>query len=61
MVMLLSDENRILQECSCIIKFIKQVVEEIKCEAYRTFYLFFSISLINSIIQEHECSILFII
>ena len=32
-----------------------------KCEAYRAFYLFFATSLINSRIQEHECSILFII
>ena len=28
---------------------------EIKCEACRAFYLFFATSLINSIIQEHEC------
>ena len=27
----------------------------IKCEACRAFYLFFATSLINSIIQEHEC------
>ena len=26
-----------------------------KCEACRVFYLFFATSLINSIIQEHEC------
>ena len=26
-----------------------------KCEACRAFYLFFATSLINSIIQEHEC------
>ena len=25
------------------------------CEACRAFYLFFATSLINSIIQEHEC------
>ena len=41
--------------CSCFIEFIKRVEEEIKCEAYRAFYLFFPTSLINSIIQEHEC------
>ena len=35
--------------------------KEIKCEACRAFYLFFATSLINSIIQEHECWILFII
>ena len=29
--------------------------KEIKCEACRAFYLFFATSLINSIIQEHEC------
>ena len=28
---------------------------DIKCEACRAFYLFFATSLINSIIQEHEC------
>ena len=27
----------------------------VKCEACRAFYLFFATSLINSIIQEHEC------
>ena len=32
-----------------------------KREACRAFYLFFATSLINSIIQEHECYILFII
>ena len=30
-------------------------LKEIKCEACRAFYLFFATSLINSIIQEHEC------
>ena len=43
--------------------------KEIKCEACRAFYPFFTTSLINliinsiinSIIQEHECYILFII
>ena len=29
--------------------------KEIKCEAWRAFYLFFTTGLINSIIQEHEC------
>ena len=46
---------RILHECSCFIDFIKRVGKEIKCEACRAFYLFFATSLINSIIQEHEC------
>ena len=35
--------------------------KEIKCEACRAFYLFFATSLINSIRQEHECKILFLI
>ena len=35
--------------------------KEIKCEACQAFYLFFTTSLINSIIHEHECYILFII
>ena len=43
------------------IEFIKGVGEEIKCEACPAFYLFFVTSLKNSIIQEHECYILFII
>ena len=34
--------------------------KEIKCEACRAFYLFFATSLINPIIQEHKCKILFI-
>ena len=29
--------------------------EEIKCEACQEIYLFFTTSLINSIIQENEC------
>ena len=29
--------------------------KEIKCEACRAFYHLFATSLINSIIQEHEC------
>ena len=33
----------------------------IKCEACRAFYLFFATSLINSIMQEYECKIIFII
>ena len=46
---------RILHECSCSIEFIKQVKEEIKYKACRAFYLFFSTSLINSIMLEHKC------
>ena len=40
---------------------LKELGKEITCEACRAFYLFFATSLINSIIQEHECYILFII
>ena len=29
--------------------------KEIECKACQAFYLFFATSLINSIIQEHEC------
>ena len=28
---------------------------EIKCEARQAFYLFFATSLLNSIVQKHEC------
>ena len=42
-------------ECSCIIEFIiKSSGKEIKCEACQAFY-HFSSSLINSVIQEHDC------
>ena len=34
---------------------ITSLGKEIKCDACRAFYLFFAASLINSIIQEHEC------
>ena len=33
----------------------KLIKKEIKYEACRAFYHFFATSLINSIIQEHEC------
>ena len=33
----------------------KKMGKEIKCEACQAFYLFFATSLINSMIQEHEC------
>ena len=39
---------------------INELGKKIKCEACRSFYLFLATSFINSIIQEHECSILFI-
>ena len=35
--------------------------KEIKCEAMQSIYHFFATSLINSITQEHECFILYII
>ena len=38
-----------------------ELKKEIKCEASQAFYCFFAKSLIKSIIQEHECLILFII
>ena len=44
-----------------LLNLLNELRKEIKCEAYQTFYLFFATSLINSIIQEHECYILFII
>ena len=34
---------------------LNELGKEIKCEACRAFYLFFVASLINAIIQEHEC------
>ena len=40
--------ERILHECSCFIEFIKLVVK-------KRLNLFFTTSLIYSIIQEHEC------
>ena len=44
-----------------LLKLLNELGKEIKCEACRAFYRFFATSLINSIIQEHECKILFII
>ena len=34
---------------------LSELGKNIKCEAYRAFYLFFTTSLINSIKQDHEC------
>ena len=34
---------------------LNKLGKEIKCQAYRAFYLFFATSLINSIIQEQKC------
>ena len=51
-----NETKRILHECLCFIESIKRVKgKEINCEACRAFYPFFATSLINSIIQEHEC------
>ena len=38
-----------------LLNLLNKLGKEIKCEACRAFYLFFATSLINSIIQEHEC------
>ena len=38
---------------------LKELRKVIKCEACRAFYHFFATSLINSIIQEHGCYIIF--
>ena len=57
----------LLVKYTCFIELIKQAEEiyqtrcehKIKCEAYRAFFYFFATSLVNSIIKEHECEILF--
>ena len=41
--------NRGANECSCCIKFTKQVGDKLKSEACQAFYRFFATSLINSI------------
>ena len=38
-----------------LLNLLHELGKEIKCEDCRAFYLFFATSLINSIIQEHEC------
>ena len=38
-----------------LLNLLNELGKEIKCEACTAFYLFFATSLINSIIQEHEC------
>ena len=37
-----------------LLKLLNQLGKRVKCKACQAFYLFF-MSLINSIIQEHEC------
>ena len=43
-----------------LLNLLKRQGKEIKCEACRALYLFFTTSLINSIIHEHECQNIFI-
>ena len=43
-----------------LLNLLNDLGKVIKCEACRAFYHFFATSLINSIIQKHECYILFI-
>ena len=38
-----------------LLNLLNELGKKIKCEACQAFYLFFATSLINSIIQEHEC------
>ena len=38
-----------------LLNLLKELGKRDKCEACRAFYLFFTTSLINSIIQENEC------
>ena len=44
-----------------LLNLLNELGEKIRCEACRVSYRFSPTSLINSIIQEHECKILFII
>ena len=44
-----------------LLNLLNELGKEIKYVTCRAFYLFFATSLISSIIQEHECWILFII
>ena len=38
-----------------LLDLLNELGKEIKCEACRVFYLFFATSLMNSIVQKHEC------
>ena len=42
-----------------LLKLLYKLVKRSNASACRAFYLFFATSLINSIIQEHNCKILF--
>ena len=44
-----------------LLNLLNELRKAIKCQACRVFYRFFATSLINLIIQEHECYVLFII
>ena len=43
-----------------LLNLLNELGKVIKCESCQAIYHVFATSLINSIIQEHECSILFI-
>ena len=43
-----------------LLNLLNELGKMMKCDACRAFYYFFATSLINSIIQEQECKILFI-
>ena len=38
-----------------LLNLFNKLTVRVKCKACRAFYRFFATSLINSIIQEHEC------
>ena len=43
-----------------LLNLLNELRKEIKCGAFRAFYRLFITSFMNSIIQEHECYIIFI-
>ena len=44
-----------------ILKLLNELYKEMKCEACQEFWHFFVTSLINLIIQEHDCEVIFIV
>ena len=38
-----------------LLSLLSELGKKIRCKACRAFYFFFAMSLINSILQEHEC------
>ena len=44
-----------------ILKLLNQLIKEMKCEGCQEFCHLFVTSLINYIIQEHDCYVLFIV